>query len=156
MFGFTKQELYIVRFLIGALLVGAGVKLYKTHFYEPKLPEVDPAFTKAFEASAARINPPADDSLEAALSDQLELEQSLAAPSEQQEFTQPESELKININVASEAELQNLPNVGPVIAKRIVRYRNENGGFKQTEDLLKVKGIGKKTLAKIESAIVLN
>lgn len=49
---------------------------------------------------------------------------------------------KININTADEGELQRLDGVGPVLAKRIIEYREAQGGFKNITDLLDVKGIG--------------
>ena len=55
----------------------------------------------------------------------------------------------ININTASEIDFQKLPRIGPKIAKRIIDYRKKLGLFKSTDDLLKVKGIGKKTLEKL-------
>lgn len=55
----------------------------------------------------------------------------------------------ININVASAAELQKLPRIGAVIADRIIEYRINYGEFKTIEELLKVKGVGKKTLEKL-------
>lgn len=50
----------------------------------------------------------------------------------------------ININQATAQELEQLPGVGPKLAERIVTFRQENGAFKQVEDLLAVKGIGPK------------
>lgn len=55
----------------------------------------------------------------------------------------------ININTATEQELEELPGIGPVTAKRIVEYRQQTGGFKNVEQLLEVKGIGPKKLAAI-------
>jgi len=55
----------------------------------------------------------------------------------------------ININTASEIELQKLPRIGPKIAKRIIDYRENTGEFKSINDLQKVKGIGKKTFEKL-------
>lgn len=62
----------------------------------------------------------------------------------------------ININTASSNELQKLPRIGPVMADRIIEYRNKYGNFKNTDDLIKVKGIGKKTLEKILPYISFN
>lgn len=55
----------------------------------------------------------------------------------------------INLNTATQAELESLPLVGPSMAKRIIEHRTKNGPFKQTKDLDKVKGVGEKTLTKL-------
>lgn len=49
---------------------------------------------------------------------------------------------RLNLNRASETELDGLPGVGPVLAKRIVTYRAERGNFGSVDDLQKVTGIG--------------
>lgn len=54
------------------------------------------------------------------------------------------------INKMSAAELESLNGVGPVLAKRIFDYKTSNGPFKTVNELLKVKGIGEKKLAKIK------
>lgn len=59
----------------------------------------------------------------------------------------------ININTATAEELDQLPDIGPVLAQRIVAYRREFGPFSCVEDLLHVNGIGEKTLAKIKEYI---
>lgn len=55
----------------------------------------------------------------------------------------------ININTATQAELELLPGIGPKKAEAIIQYREEIGGFVCVEELLEVSGIGEKTLAKI-------
>lgn len=57
---------------------------------------------------------------------------------------------KVNVNFATEEELEALPYIGPELARRIVSYRRKKGQFRSVEDLLKVKGIGPKILEKIE------
>jgi len=63
------------------------------------------------------------------------------------------TEKKININTASSAELQKLPRIGEKVAQRIIDFRKENGKFKSTTDLLKIKGIGEKIYASIKDRI---
>lgn len=60
---------------------------------------------------------------------------------------------KININEASIEELQTLPRIGPVLAQRIIDYREQNGSFRSIEVIMRVKGIGKKTFEKIKGRI---
>lgn len=53
----------------------------------------------------------------------------------------------VDINGATSGELEALPGVGPVLASRIVAYRDANGPFATVEDLLDVPGIGEAKLA---------
>jgi comEA protein len=59
----------------------------------------------------------------------------------------------VAINRADANLLEQLPGVGPVLAKRIFEFREKNGRFQAIEDLMKVKGIGKKTLDRISPFI---
>jgi competence protein ComEA len=58
-----------------------------------------------------------------------------------------------NVNTAPATEIEKLPGVGKKSAAAIVAYRTEKGKFKAPKDLLKVKGIGKKTLEKIQNLV---
>ena len=58
---------------------------------------------------------------------------------------------KLNLNTATEEQLQRLPTVGPAKAERIVVWRKKNGGFKRIADLRRVKGFGYKTFKKLEA-----
>ena len=59
----------------------------------------------------------------------------------------------LSINRASAKEFESLQGIGPVLAKRIVGYRKENGPFTAVEDLLNVPGIGESTFTKFKSKI---
>jgi competence protein ComEA len=60
---------------------------------------------------------------------------------------------KVHLNQATASELDSLPGVGPVIAERIVSYREENGPFETIEDLLDVPGIGEAKLADLRDHV---
>ena len=61
---------------------------------------------------------------------------------------------KININTAPVEQLMQLDRVGAKYAERIVQYRETVGPFKAPEDIMKVKGIGKKTWEANKNRIV--
>jgi comEA protein len=56
---------------------------------------------------------------------------------------------QVNINAASQAELELLPGIGPSIAGKMISYREEHQ-FEQLNHVMRIKGIGKKTYAKIK------
>ena len=56
----------------------------------------------------------------------------------------------VNLNTATQAQLESLPGVGAKAAERILEYRQKNGNFKKIEDLMNVKGIGEKSFLKLK------
>lgn len=61
---------------------------------------------------------------------------------------------KVNINTATQTELEILNGIGPSTASKIIKYRNERGKFKKIEDIKNVSGIGEAKFKKIEADIV--
>lgn len=61
----------------------------------------------------------------------------------------------ININTATESELDSLPGIGPSRAKDIIKYRETNGGFKSIEELKNIKGIGASSFEKLKDLITI-
>jgi len=55
----------------------------------------------------------------------------------------------VNINTATSAELQQVPGIGPATAEKILKMRKSYGAFKSVDDLLAIRGIGKKRLDKM-------
>jgi competence protein ComEA len=79
-----------------------------------------------------------------------------SAPEKQDRQVSPsKSELTsiVNLNKASLDELCTLPGIGPVKAQAIIDYRKQSGGFSSIEEIVKVKGIGAKTLEKIRARL---
>lgn len=67
-----------------------------------------------------------------------------------------DSAQKININRAAAWLLEALPGIGNTRANAIIKYRTENGGFKNINELLKVEGIGQNTFENIRSLITVD
>ena len=61
----------------------------------------------------------------------------------------PEPEYPLDINSAAAEELDFLPGIGPVIAQRIVEWRESNGPYRDVTELLNVEGIGPSRLEEI-------
>jgi competence protein ComEA len=59
----------------------------------------------------------------------------------------------VNINTATQAELESLDGIGPTKAQSIINYRKHHGGFKSVDDLKQVDGIGNATLENLRKNI---
>ncbi len=148
MWGFTRDELRVVLFLVFSLLVGVGVRL-KDHLggeRDSSAMIVDTTFVERFESRVAEVNAgvlpghPGASQVEAGSSGV-----STGAKS-------PESGalLRVDINRATASELERLPQVGPVLSRKIVEYRESHGRFNHIRELVKVKGIGAATFKRLE------
>jgi len=62
----------------------------------------------------------------------------------------------VNINSATSEELQQVPGIGPVTADKILQMRKSYGAFKSVDDLLAVKGLGKKRLEKMRKYLTVS
>lgn len=77
---------------------------------------------------------------------------SIVLPTPRAEVITTNTEL-ININTASQFELETLPGIGPTTAQKIIEYREANGPFAATEDIVNVSGIGPGTYERIKDLI---
>jgi comEA protein len=83
----------------------------------------------------------------------------LSAPATGQDKAKPAAKAaapaaaSVNLNSATQAQLETLPGVGAATAKRIIEYRQKSGGFKKVEELMNVKGIGEKAFLKLKPYI---
>ena len=143
---FTLQERRVVFFLIGTLTLGYGIRLYnQSHFYDefnPVSDEEKTSFMNAAEIAYASSNK------------STEVTSKIAEDVAVEKNYKPKTE-NININTAKKQELIKLPKIGPVTAKRIIKFRDDFGPFNTFDGLLKVKGIGPKTLEKLKPLITL-
>lgn len=62
----------------------------------------------------------------------------------------------VNINRGTTDDLRRLPGIGPVLAERVIRHRQEHGKFGSIRDIQNVKGIGAKKFAQLEAYIHIN
>ena len=165
MLGFTKQEQGIVLFLIFSLLVGVSVQLYNRFFHETSLVEINQEFVDKFNAKFDEMNSLQEP--EPSPEKKKVIRESSALASKEAQVKKqatgqdlPENNANefalIDINSANEEELQLIPRIGPVLAQRIIRFRQKNGQFGRIEELKQVKGIGKATFKKIVPYISIN
>jgi len=76
-----------------------------------------------------------------------------ATPTAHAQTDRPPATGKIDLNRATAAELVGLPGIGPARAEAVIALRERLGGFRRVEDLLRVRGIGRATLAKIRPMV---
>ena len=62
----------------------------------------------------------------------------------------------IDLNSATQEELETLPGIGPAKARAILEYRRQYGGFVSAEEIMEVRGIGQATYEKIKDRITVN
>ena len=62
----------------------------------------------------------------------------------------------VNLNTATQAELESVKGIGPKKAEAIIEYRKKNGSFKTVDDLKNVKGFGDKSVANMRSELAVD
>lgn len=146
--------------LLAASILTALV-LMAMYFVDPvKIYQVIPASSSSTPAVASQVSQqlvpqePTESSPSPEESSDAELSEEDPAESEGPQEVLVEK--SININTASLEELDSLPGVGPVIAQRIIDYREANNGFYDIQEIMDVSGIGEKTYAKLEPYITVD
>jgi competence protein ComEA len=74
-------------------------------------------------------------------------------PSDQVSTVNPGAPMVLDLNTATAEALDTLPGVGPVLAARIISWRNENGPFRSVEELGEVSGIGEAILGQVRDLV---
>ena len=137
MFSFNRNEQIAILLLCGALLVGGVVSLVDRYASDR---------IEDFDVVKGAIPVPSDSvsvtpETPTAPADSVPASPTIAA--------------RIDLNQASEKELQQLPGIGPHTAGLIVAYRTQHGAFRRLEDLTAVRGIGKRTVERLKPLVTL-
>jgi len=135
--GFTRPEQRAILVLLSTFGLGT---LFWWYRQSQPLPAVSPATVAVFDEFVRGLP---DDSVFA------------PASFSERGATERASSARLDLNAATINDLVRLPGIGPVMAKRIVEYREANGPFKSLQDLCKVKGIGVKTYEKLAPLVVI-
>ena len=125
----TEAERRGASVLVLLLLLGAGHDAWVARRMRAEM-----------EHGPARVHPP---------------ESSLPAPSPGEPPAEPMSPapVRLDLNQAGAPELEALPGIGPVLARRIVETRKQIGRYDTAEDLLRVRGVGPRLLERIRPRI---
>ena len=164
-FTFTKNETKVIIFTISVLISGIAVKYYKQVISNESFEAYD--FSKddsVFREMSTDIDKvksfiPDRDSFadkEDSLIKVLETKEDLLQKNVKLQKDKDQSYFKseiLNINTATKEELIDLPGIGEATAVKIINYREQKKGFKKKEELMNVKGIGKKKFEDIKSYI---
>jgi comEA protein len=129
MFGFTRNEQRVLFFLSVCFLAGGGIKVFQDHYQPLPVTPREPILREEGNTNRSRGDAPAV------------------------EQTETRSFFIVPLNTATQNDLERIPGIGPVMAKRILSYRVAKGRFEKIEELLNVKGIGTKKLIKIRPYI---
>ncbi len=151
-FGFARNEILIIAFLAGALLVGAAVRRLAPLPAGETAPRFD--YSAADSEYAAKVR-----ALALLAPERLS---SGGAPGVMANAQAPggrdgpgrtgkvlPAPASIDLNRADSAALVRLPGIGPAYARRIIAYRAAHGPFAAVSELVKVRGIGPATLEKL-------
>ena len=172
---FTQAELKTILFISVIIIAGFSIK-YVKHLYSEDKPYNYSSADLSFKSGAEKYSALQDTGTVINLTEQgndtlteTELrelkekirsaEDSVNSEIQKDKKGKKESALEgktININNATKEELIALPGIGEAMAERIINYRNDHNGFKKTEDIMKVKGIGKKKYEKLKNYITVN
>jgi comEA protein len=128
----NRKEQIAALVLCGTLCVGAAVSYYKNRY---------PDRVEDFGVVKAAVQPPG------ALAG---VPEKADTPSAAPDTVRVRG---LDLNRAGAGDLEGLPRIGPVMARRIVEYRTQHGPFRRVDDLKKVKGIGEKTLEQLRPLV---
>ena len=136
----TQKERFVFQFLIISVAVGLGVGTIRKTYFKPDFSEQIENEIAEFKSLSIDI-------------DESKLNYTQENLSKSDDIKPKISVKSLDVNTASKNDLMTLPKIGPVTAGRIIQCRDDFGSFKSIEDLLKIKGIGPKTLDQLKPFI---
>lgn len=147
LWGFTPGERRALLLICAALLVGIVYRIYRQSIIPEAMPLTaeDSTAIVAIAAAAESVIPRDLDQPDGK-PDNQNLRPPTAAHDSHQE--------RIDLNSADAQQLESLPGIGPVLAKRIIETRVRLRGFRSVEDLLTVPGIGMRRLEQLRPLVV--
>jgi competence ComEA-like helix-hairpin-helix protein len=139
-FGFTRNELRVLALLSAVITAGLGMRWYRTAYPGP--PDLSPPFSYRTL-----------DSVFFALSRSPDSTGTSDAGARTGARTPPPRRAPVDVNTAGIEELLTLPGIGPATARHILDDRAQRGPYQTVDDLLRVKGIGPKKLARLRAHV---
>ena len=142
MLNLTRQERLVIQFLALFFVIGSAIHLIREKTIPGTVIEISEESSEAaeFRVRAEKV-------------DSLYLHQAATKSSKTTATETVSFPGKINLNTATMDELITLPKIGEVTAQRIIEYRIAHNGFKKIDDLINVKGIGRKTLERLKNEV---
>jgi len=159
--GYTRRQLVIVVSLVAAGAAGLAIDQWRH-----ANPDVA-GYLETLDRAPAAVREPVAPRLSARAQDAPHA--SAPAPSREARGSAPSARgggrarparaddaTPLDVNLASAAELERLPGVGPALAARIVDVRAREGPFGSVDDLRRVRGVGVATLERLRPRLVVN
>ena len=144
MISFTHQEKLLFRLLISGAIIGVIIGAVRNYTLNKDVVTVNKIQVIPNDSSLKNIIQV--DSAKFVVSKPVEISQ---------ENIEHLSTNIVNINLADKIQLMSLPFIGEVKAERIIQYREDFGKFESIEELMKVSGIGPKTLEKLKPFVII-
>lgn len=144
MISFTHQEKLLFRLLISGAIIGVIIGAVRNYTLNKDVVTVNEIQVIPNDSSLKNIIQV--DSAKFVVSKPVEISQ---------ENIEQLSTNIVNINLADKIQLMSLPFIGGVKAERIIQYREDFGKFESIEELMKVSGIGPKTLEKLKPFVII-
>lgn len=150
--GFTLTEIKVILFLIAVFIVGYIYSEFFKNEIETEYIKYDYSEQDSLFNHYSNTSPKESDDLTSKnhLDIKREVLELSSTDFSRKEELPPLTEKSININRAGIEELERLPGIGEITARKIIALRNKRGQFGRLEELLDVKGIGEVKFNKIK------